>query len=141
MKRVFAIRGKNGRAESIKKVLGLFGCNTSNFYYGFEKVDVEDEAFCFSSKGACRIENAEEKGLDVFDIDFIMERFGVVIERIPYEIGGAGIEGTIWTGKIIGFRYIEGKVKPLADVRRMEYCEFTNGDLTDYIDFFIRGNQ
>ena len=137
MEKVFAIQGKKEKAKDILRVLELFGCKKNIFYYGFLKCDIEDDEYCFSVKGALPISELKNKDWDVFDIDFFMEKFGKIVERIPYKCGHVGIEGSLVNATVIGLRYIDGKIKPLADVHRLEYCDIEGGDLADYNKSFL----
>lgn len=146
MKRVFAIRGKKGKAEQIKKILGLFGVELFESIDAIGNISMENEDFCFyanpkkNSRGVsrlsiCHISEANGYMLDVYDVDDFMRVYGHIVNRIPYEIRGNGIEGTIWKGTIVGLSYVDGVVKPLADIKRMEYCNFLTGMKCDPIDF------
>ena len=134
MGRTFAIRGKKGKAEEIKKVLGLFGVELFVTFDAVGNISMENEDFCFyanpikSSSGVsrlsiCHTSEANGYNLDVYDIDDFMNVYEHIVNRIPYEIQGAGIESSMWKGSVIGLSYVNGVVKPLADVKKRMYCD------------------
>lgn len=122
MEKVFAIQGKDGKGELIKKVLELFGRKSFNPYYGLEHISFENKDYCFTRSHAIPVSLADEKGIEVFDIDEFLNKYGKIVNRIPYDIGGVGIEGPLWKGSVVGFRYVDGEVKTLVNVTRFEYA-------------------
>lgn len=121
MEKVFAIQGKDGKGELIKKVLGLFGRKNFNPYYGLERISFENKDYCFTRSHAIPVSLADEKGIEIFDIDEFLNKYGNIVNKIPYDIGGVGIEGSLWKGDVVGLRYVDGEVKALVNVTRFEY--------------------
>lgn len=122
MEKVFAIQGKDGKGELIKKVLELFGRKSFNPYYGLEHISFENKDYCFTRSHAIPVSLVDEKGIEVFDIDEFLNKYGKIVNMIPYNIGGVGIEGSLWEGYVVGLRYIDGEVKALVNVTRLEYA-------------------